>query len=81
MNGLAVSNTKSGTVGQCGSHLEGVGELAVSEGCAEMLDGDVAHCVVGEVCWFGGDKVWMSISEHVSVNFGERGGNDNNDNR
>ena len=28
-------------VGRCESHLEGVGKLAVGEGCAGTLDGDV----------------------------------------
>ena len=42
-------------VRRCGSRLEGVGELAVGEGCAETLDGDVGCRAVGEVGWFGGD--------------------------
>ena len=25
------------------------------------------RCVVGEVRWFGGDKVWMSISESACL--------------
>ena len=44
-----------GGVGCCGSRLEGVSELAVGEGCAETLDGDVGGRAVGEVGWFGGD--------------------------
>lgn len=35
--------------------MEGVGELAVGEGCAKTLEGDVGRRAVGEVCWFGGD--------------------------
>ena len=73
-------------VGHCRSRLEGVGELAVSEGCEETFDGDAGHSVVGEIRWFGGDKVWASLDVHKRVsmshlvNFAESGENNNNDN-
>jgi len=40
-----------------GCRLEGGSELAVGEGGAEALDGDVCCCAVREVCWLGRDQV------------------------
>jgi len=37
--------------------LEGDSVLAVGMGEAEMLEGDVGHCVVRVVGWFGGDQI------------------------
>jgi hypothetical protein len=45
--------------------------LAVSKGGVEALEHDVGHCVVREVRWFSGDKIW--VGSHVRNRKKERG--------
>jgi hypothetical protein len=46
-----------------GGGLQGDGLLAVCEGGVEAFEGDVGCCMVREVCWFGGDEIYMGIGD------------------